>query len=799
MQALYGLYLLIAEGGRSTVAFSRTCLLMLSRMRSRTGTEIERAWRRLCLLAAAGRRATVAFSRSCVLMLSRMGSRAGTEIARAWRHLGHLVAAGGRSTVAFSQSCLLMLTRMRSRTGKEIKRAWRHFGFLAAAGRRSTVAFSRSCLLVLTRMRSRAGTEMEQAWRRLYVLIAVGRSSAAARSRGGSPMASSRTGSRAGTEIEQAFMLCRASLVVVFVLSFFVNLLALTVPLYLLHVYDHVLASRSIDTLVMLTLIVVVALAVHATLEALRRAMLARIGVWLDDRLQHSVLISAVQSALRSDAAAAAQAWRDLSGLRSFFGSSACTALFDLPWTPIFILAMILVHPLLGAISLLASVVLFGLAMLNEIVTRKPFARASAAWAASQHRFESLLRNVEAISAMGMLPGVARLVNDDQVVAKEAQLSAAARASAIQALARFIRLLAQVIVMACAAWLVILHDISPAAIFAATILLGRSLGPVESAIGTWRAVSGARLGYGRLRKIMAAVPQARRAMELPRPNGQLSVEQVTFMPPGADTPTLRRLSFAINPGEVLGVIGPSGAGKSTLGRLIAGTIAPTAGHVRLDAADIGIWLGSGGHRHFGYLPQDIELFGGTVRDNIARLQEAEPDDVIGAAAMVGLHEMIMRLPMGYETDIGEGGMRLSGGQRQRLGLARALFGHPRLIVLDEPNASLDTEGEAALRQAIQEMRQRGATIVIIAQRLGILNMADKILVLDNGAMDAFGSRKDVAGKIKAGRTSLPVKPQQIVVADRGQGRPDGRGASKPSPLWTRGGFIAGEGHGRTAS
>jgi len=771
--------------------------MAFSRIMSRVETEIERAWRRLCLAVAVGRRSTVACSRSCLLMLSRISSRTETEIEQTLCRLYLLIAARRRSAVACARSCFLMLTRMRSRAGTEIEQALRRISLLIAAGRRSAAAGSRSGRLMLFRMRSRAGAELEQALRRLYLLIAVGRSSAAARSRGGRPMASSRTNSRAGTEVEQAFMLCRASLVVVFVISFFVNLLALTVPLYLLHVYDHVLASRSIDTLVMLTLIVVAALAVHATLEALRRAMLARIGVWLDDRLQASVLISAVQSALRSDAAAAAQAWRDLSGLRSFFGGSACTALFDLPWTPIFILAMILVHPLLGAISLLASVVLFGLAMLNEIVTRRPFARASAAWVASQHRFESLLRNVEAISAMGMLPGVARLVNDDQVVAKEAQLSAAARASAIQALARFIRLLAQVIVMACAAWLVILHDISPAAIFAATILLGRSLGPVESAIGTWRAVSGARLGYGRLRKIMAAAPQPRKVMKLPRPNGQLSVEQVTFMPPGADTATLRRLSFVINPGEVLGVIGPSGAGKSTLGRLIAGTIAPTGGHVRLDAADIGIWLASGGHRHFGYLPQDIELFGGTVRDNIARLQEAEPDDVIGAAAMVGLHEMIMRLPMGYETDIGEGGMRLSGGQRQRLGLARALFGHPRLIVLDEPNASLDTEGEAALRQAIQEMRHRGATIVIIAQRLGILNMADKILVLDNGAMDAFGSRKDVAGKIRAGRTSLPVKPQQIVVADRGQDRPGGRGASKPSPLWTQEGFIAGEGSGRT--
>jgi ABC-type protease/lipase transport system fused ATPase/permease subunit len=283
--------------------------------------------------------------------------------------------------------------------------------------------------------------------------------------------------SRKQTEIELAFSLCRTSLALVFALSFFVNLLALTVPLYLLQVYDHVLSSRSLDTLVMLTCIVIMALAVHALLEGLRRAMLVCIGTWLDDRLQASVLIAAVQSAQRSDPDAAAQAWRDLNILRSFFTG---TALFDLPWTPIFVLAMILVHPLLGAIGFTASMALFGLALLNETLTRGLFARSSAAWVESQHRFESLMRNVEAISTMGMLPGVARLLHENQSYAKETQLSASARAAAIQALARFIRLLTQVIIMASAAWLVIKHDVSPGAIF------GRSWQPPVCPDGLWR-------------------------------------------------------------------------------------------------------------------------------------------------------------------------------------------------------------------------------------------------------------------------------------------------------------------------
>lgn len=588
---------------------------------------------------------------------------------------------------------------------------------------------------------------------------------------------------RASTEIERAFQLCKPSLLMVFVLSFFVNLLALTVPLYLLQIYDHVLSSRSLDTLVMLTLIVVLALAVNATLDALRRSMLGRIGSWLDDRLQAPVLTAAVHSALRSDSAAAAQAWRDIGGLRGFFAGTACTALFDLPWTPIFILAMILVHPLLGMIGLGASVVLIALALLNEMVTRKLFARSSAAWVESQHRFGSLLRNVEAISAMGMLPGVARLLHEDQAHAKEAQLAASGRSTVIQAIARFVRLFAQVIVMAFAAWLVILHDISPAAIFATSILLGRSLGPVEGAINTWKAVTSARLSYDRLRKILAAAPRDRKTMQLPRPNGQLSIEQLTFMPQGAEAPTLRRVTFVINPGEVLGVVGSSGAGKSTLGRLVAGTIAPTAGHVRLDGADVAIWLASGGHRHFGYLPQDIELLGGTIRENIARLQEAPAEEVIAAASLVGMHEMIMRLPMAYETNIGDGGMRLSGGMRQRLGLARAFFGHPRLLILDEPNASLDAEGEEALRQAIQEMRGRGSTVIVIAQRLGILNMADKVLVLDNGVINAFGNRREIAEKIRSGRTSIPVRRPRIASATRNVRRL-GKAASDSSETTT---------------
>jgi PrtD family type I secretion system ABC transporter len=566
------------------------------------------------------------------------------------------------------------------------------------------------------------------------------------------------------TEIERALSACHSSLFWIFLLSAFINLFGLTLPLYLMQVYDHVIPSRSIDTLIMLSLIVVLAIAVHAALEALRKDMLSRIGIWLDERIQPWVIDGALAAARRNDASSASQAWRDAGMIRGFFGGNAIGSLFDAPWTPIFLIALFLISPLLGMIALGGCVVMFFCAILNERLTNRPLALAAVASARSQHRLDGLLRNAEAIKAMGMLPGVARLLRADHNEATDAQASANTRSAKVQSFSRFVRLLTQILVMATATWLVIHRDLSPAAIFASSILLGRGLGPVENAIGTWKAFTATRIAFRRLQKLMASVPMQPATMELPAPNGFLAIEQVTYMPPGADAASLRRVSFSLPPGKVLGVIGPSGAGKTTLGRLIAGTLEPTAGHVRVDGADISIWQSSGGQRYFGYLPQDVELFSGSVRDNISRLQEADPEDVISAAKLVGIHETIMRLPDGYDTDIGEAGGRLSGGQKQRLGLARAFFGDPKVVVLDEPNANLDAEGEEALQEAILTMRARGTSVIIIAQRLGILAVADRILILSAGMIDRIGERREIVGLIKAGKTALPMKRVAVTPA-----------------------------------
>jgi PrtD family type I secretion system ABC transporter len=569
------------------------------------------------------------------------------------------------------------------------------------------------------------------------------------------------------TDVQRAVAACRASFATIVLFSFCINLLALASPLYLIHVYDHVLSSRSLDTLAMLTLMVLAALMVLGALEALRREILGRIGMWLDDRLQDTVLAAAFNAALRNEGAAAAQGWRDLGSMRTFLAGPAMTPLLDAPWSPIFILALFLIDPLIGTVGVVGALVLFALAVANESLTRRPLAEASVAWLRSQHRLEAMLRNAEVIRAMGMLDGARRALREDQDAAKSAQGIAGRRSALVLAFSRFVRSSVQIAVMCAATWLVLREGLSPGGIFASSILLSRALVPVENAIGTWRNFTAVRLAYHRLVKLASQGERPAHPMALPRPQGALTLERVSFVPPGSDAPTLRRVSLTLAPGEVLGIVGPSGAGKSTLGRLIAGTWLPSAGHVRLDGADISVWLASGGSRFLGYLPQDIELFDGSIRDNIARLQDASSEDVIAAAKLVGMHEAVMSLPNAYHCEIGEAGLRLSGGQRQRIGLARAFFGEPQLVVLDEPNASLDAEGEEALYRAIEHMKASGTTIVVIAHRARLLNVADKLLVLRNGAVDLFGERAEIAHRLKLGRDGGAAKERPTIRAASG--------------------------------
>lgn len=562
------------------------------------------------------------------------------------------------------------------------------------------------------------------------------------------------------TEIQCALRACRGTAAVLLVFSFALNLLVLVSPIYMMQVFDRVLSSRSIDTLLMMTLITGIALGVLAVMDALRGQLLARLGMWLDERLGPAVLGGALQVALRHEPTKAGRSLRDLATVKGFLSGPAIAPLLDAPWAPLFILSLFLLHPVLGLVGVLGGVLLFGLALVNELSTRRPLRSANAAIGRTHTRVESALRNAEVIRAMGMLDGIVRLWRRDSRESRAATLAAGNRGAIVLGLSKYARLMVQTVILATGAWLVIHQEASAGAMFASSFLLGRALAPVENAIGTWKSLVSARLAYRRLDELLRAAPRRERGMELPRPEGELVVERVAYVPPGAEAPALRGVSFGLAPGQVLGIIGPSAAGKSTLARLIAGSWVPTAGNVRLDGADIQVWLDAGGAKHIGYLPQDIELFAGSVRENIARLADAEPAQVIEAATLVGLHETIMRLPRGYDSEIGEGGLKLSGGQRQRLGLARALFGRPRLVVLDEPNASLDHEGEEALVRAIAHLKAHGTTVVVIAHRPSILGQADKLLVLRQGMVDAFGDRAEVIAKLNAAAA-------QQVAAQRG--------------------------------
>ena len=564
------------------------------------------------------------------------------------------------------------------------------------------------------------------------------------------------------TELGQALRACRGAGGFLFVFSLGINVLALASPLYMMQLYDRVVSSRSVDTLIMLTLMFALAIAALVALDTLRGQILARLGLWLDERLGPSVIVAGLRASLATASAGrGSEALRDLTTVRGFLSGPTTTPLMDAPWAPLFIGLLYILHPLLGFVGLASGVLLFGLAILNEFVTKHPLLQANRSAVRTMRTAEAAFRNAEAVESMGMRDGVIRLWRREAQAGKVAQESAGNRAALVQAFSKYTRLMVQSAIMGVGAWLVIEDHASPGVMFGASFLIARALAPVENAIVTWKSVVSARLAYRRLQHILDTNQPAPRGMALPRPEGDLAVERLVYAPPGSDTPILRGISFALKPGEVLGLVGPSAAGKTTLARCVAGAWRPNSGFVRLDGADIAVWHGAEGGDHIGYLPQDVELFAGTVRENISRLRDCDPETVIEAAKLAGLHGMIMRLPRGYDTDIGEGGMKLSGGQRQRIGLARAVFGGPRLLVLDEPNASLDSEGESALIEAIAELKARGTTMIIIAHRPSVLQQADKVLVLREGATAALGTRDEVIAKLNApppGPIASPARP-----------------------------------------
>ena len=550
---------------------------------------------------------------------------------------------------------------------------------------------------------------------------------------------------------------CRGGFWAVGLFSFALNLLLLTIPLYMLQIFDRVLSSRSVETLTLLSAAAGGAILTLALLEAVRGRVMVKLSNWLDSQLGGPLLGASVMAGLARGGEASVQGLRDLLTFRGFITGPSVFPFLDAPWTPLFIAVIFLFHPLLGWLAIAGAAVLFALAFINELATRNLLMQSGGASIKSLRMAESAVRNADVIEAMGMMPNLERRWRRDNTVMLDLQARASARSGTVTAVSRFCRLCLQIAMLGVGAWLVLQNELTPGAMIAGSILLGRALAPVEQAINSWKSAVSARGAYQRIKAQLDAMPPPREAMSLPTPSGRLTVKDLAYVYPGAGEPVLRGINFSLEPGESLGLIGPTAVGKTTLARLLVGNLVPRAGHVRLDAADVAQWDSVDLGPHIGYLPQDVELFGGSVRENIARMADGESDAVIAAARTAGVHDIILGFAEAYETDIGEGGAVLSGGQRQRIGLARAVYGEPRLLVLDEPNASLDHDGEMALLKAIVAKKEEGVTMVIIAHRPSILQHVDKLLVLRDGTVQMFGARDEVMAKL-AGAADPGVTP-----------------------------------------
>jgi PrtD family type I secretion system ABC transporter len=548
------------------------------------------------------------------------------------------------------------------------------------------------------------------------------------------------------SEVKAALATCRSAFFMTAAFSAFINLLMLVSPLYMMQVYDRVLHSKSEATLLMLTLITVGLLGVMAMLEVIRSRILVRVGGRMDQLLSERILSAQFQASLHRIGANPGQASRDFDTVRQFLTGAGIFAFFDAPWTPLILALMFMFHPVLGLIALVGGIALFGLALINEAVTKKVLEAANKNAVVAAGAIDSSMRNAEVLEAMGMFGNFRDRWAGRREEILRLQSIASDRAGVIMGLTKFIRLLLQTAILGGGAYLAIHEQISPGLIIAGSIMMGRALAPVEQAIGTWKQFVGARIAHRRLNELLSRVPKHQERVALPRPTGDLKIESVVVVPPGSSAPTLSRVSFDLPAGQVLGVIGPSGAGKSTLARLLVGAWRPYAGTVRIDGADLHNWDPEARGDFMGYLPQDVELFDGSVAENIARFGEMDSEAIVTAAKRAGVHDMILHLPQGYDTPIGTGGCALSGGQRQRIGLARAVYGGPCLVILDEPNSNLDDEGEAALVYAITELKRSGTTVVIISHRPSILGVTDQILVLAEGTVRMFGNRAEVLAR-----------------------------------------------------
>lgn len=567
----------------------------------------------------------------------------------------------------------------------------------------------------------------------------------------------------ARTELEGALAVCKGSFLSVGFFSFFVNLLMLVPSFYMLQVYDRAVGSASLSTLLMLTLIMLLLMITMGGLEWVRSRIMVRISTRLDTLLSQRLFDASFKQALNTSGMnATAQPLSDLNGLRQFLTGNGLFAFFDAPWIPIYLAVMFMFHPWYGWMGVVSAALLGALAFANEKLTHSPLQAANREQMAATAFTNKSLRNAEVVQSMGMLASLRQHWSGRTHKVLALQSLASDRAATMTSVSRTFRQIVQSLVLGLGAYLTINHEISSGLMIAGSILLGRALAPIDQLIGVWKGFLGARSQYARLHELLLKIAAEPERMSLPAPEGAIRVEGLSVGSPDARKPIIRGVGFQVAAGEAVGIIGPSGAGKSTLARALLGVWPSLAGTVRLDGADISQWRREELGPYLGYLPQDIELFEGTISQNISRFGPVNAPAVVAAARMAGVHELVLQLPDGYDTLIGANGGGLSGGQRQRIGLARALYGEPRLVVLDEPNSNLDETGEKMLAEALQKLKQSRATVFVITHRPGVLAQVDKLLVLNHGELSLFGPRDQVLARLRdatpAARQAATIQP-----------------------------------------
>lgn len=576
--------------------------------------------------------------------------------------------------------------------------------------------------------------------------------------------------------LQAALRACKSSFLSVGFFSFFVNALMLVPTFFMIQISGRVVPSSSSSTLLMLTLIMTMLVVTMGALEWVRSRIMVRISNRLDVILSRDVYRASFKRALTSGGSdATAQPLSDLTSLRQFFTGPGLFAFFDAPWFPIYTTVMFFFHPWFGWMTMVCGAVLTTLAVVNHRVTAKALASANKQNVASTVVTTKTLRNAEVIESMGMLETLMNRWGKRQREILKLQSDASDKGGVVSATSKTFRIWSQSVMLAIGAYLVISHEINPGLLMAGSLLLGRALSPIDQMIGSWKGFVAAKVQYDRLSKVMDDLKNEPERMPLPAPEGHIQVENLIVAPPGAKAPVIRSISFVAPAGSIVGIVGPSAAGKSTLVRALMGIWPPQHGVVRLDGADIASWDKQALGPYVGYLPQDIELFEGSISENIARFDKIDPEKVVEAAQMAGVHEMILMLPDGYDTVIGSDGVNLSGGQRQRIGLARAIYGNPRLVVLDEPNSNLDDVGERALGVALQKLKATGATVFIVSHRPNILTRLDRILVMSGGTISLYGERDRVIAELAAQQ----AKTQQRV-AQPAPGQPPASPPAAPN-------------------